>query len=500
MKNRHRAVRVIAIILAVLLAGGMVVSALVSFIAGNGRAEEAARDQYAIEMEYIGDEQALRVSQRLVYTNRTPDALDAVVFYAAGNMFRRESALMYENDDLEAVFPYGYAPGGIDLRAVRFGGAEADWGYQGEDESCLRVACALAPGESGVFEFDFDLLLTACGAFIGVGETDVRLSAFYFIPGKYDPRYHEYVVKQPLPFTRWLESDAADYAVTLTLPEDYLAAGTGEVVREGGVWRFTASNVREVAYAFGMRYRETARVTASGVKLRALSNVRGGGKRTLDALERAVEQCERWFGPFPVAELTVAQSDYPLGALNFPGVIWLSADLLQPGNAGQLAMKLRFCAAQQVFGLSAYVEPSADAWLSDSVCAYISYLMLEDEKGRDAFLAAVNRDWVDALQLTIPGALSVTSDARLFNGYSYDVVVLRRGAVVLHELRTAMGLDALLAGLGGFRRMGASGATLTEMDFVAAMDAASGRSWEAFLTDWVFNVDEYVNQSIDWYE
>ena len=96
--------------------------------------------------------------------------------------------------------------------------------------------------------------------------------------------------------------------------------------------------------------------------------------------------------------------------------------------------------------------------------------------------------------------LNVRSDARLFDGYAYDVVVLRRGAVVMHELRTAMGLEGLLSGLAEFRRMGQSGETLTEMDFVAAMDAASGRSWEAFLTDWVFNVGDYVNQRIDWYE
>ena len=500
MKNRQRVIRVIAIILAVLLAGGMVVSVLVSFLAGSGYAEEAARDQYAIEMEYLEEEQALRVSQRLVYTNRTPDRLQAVLFYASGNMFRRQSALMYESGDLDAVFPYGYAPAGIDLRAVRFNGEEADWGYQGEEETCLRVACDLAPGESGAFEFEFDLLLMACGAFQGVGEMDVRLSAFYFIPGRYDANYHEFVLKQPLPFTRWLESDAADYEVTLALPAGYAAAGTGARSRDGDAWRFSAKDIREFAVSFGRRWRETTRVTASGVTLRALTNVRGAGKRMLDALEKAVGQCEAWFGEFPVRELTVAQSDYPLGALNFPGVIWLSTDMMQPGRADEMAMKLRFATAQQVFGLAAYVEPSADAWLSDSVCAYIAYLMLEDEKGRDAFVNAINRDWVDALQLTIPGGLTVTSDARLFDGYAYDVVVLRRGAVVMHELRTAMGLDGLLSGLAEFRRMGQSGETLTEMDFVAAMDAASGRSWEAFLTDWVFNVGDYVNQQIDWYE
>ena len=30
------------------------------------------------------------------------------------------------------------------------------------------------------------------------------------------------------------------------------------------------------------------------------------------------------------------------------------------------------------------------------------------------------------------------------------------------------------------------------------MDAATGGSWRDFLTDWAFNVGDYVNQPIDW--
>ena len=41
---------------------------------------------------------------------------------------------------------------------------------------------------------------------------------------------------------------------------------------------------------------------------------------------------------------------------------------------------------------------------------------------------------------------------------------------------------------------------MTEMELVDAMNAASGGDWEAFLTDWVFNVGDYVDQTIDWFE
>ena len=488
MKHNRRVVRIVAIVLAVLLAGSVVVGALFAAMA-----EEApARDRCTLNMEYIEEAQALHIEQRLVYCNDGPDPLDRVVFYAAPNMLRRESALMYENDDLEAVFFAGYAPGGLDLRSVRVDGGDADYGFQGEDELYLRVACDLAPGASAAFDFDYYLLLPECGAFVGVGAEDVRLGAFCFIPGVYDPGMGEFNLKKPLPFTRWLYSRPTDYEVKLSLPEGCMAAATGAQSGE----TFIAENVREFALAFGRRWRVTERETSGGVRVRVFTGLRSGG-RIAEMAVRAVEHCAEWFGTFPVDELDIAQSDYPLGTLNYPGLVLVSSDLMQKGGE-DLEQALRFCAAQQVFGLSAYVEPSADAWLSDSLCNYLAYMMLEADRGRDAFLKAINRDWVSDLQLTVPGGLRVTSDASLFEGKTYETVVMIRGAVVFHELREAMGAEDMLAGLKLYREMGADGRTLTEMDLVHALDQATGKSWEDFLTDWVFNVGDYVEQSIDW--
>ncbi|MBR0367348.1 MAG: hypothetical protein IJH86_03015 [Clostridia bacterium] len=473
MRNK-RTIQVIALVLAILLVGGTVIGALFAALAEENPPE---RNSYAISMEYLEDEQALHIGQRLVYVNRSPDRLDRVLFCSTPNMFRRESKLMYENDDLEAVFPAGYAPGGIDLRAVRVDGAAAEYGFQGEDELYLRVACDLAPGRSAAFEFDYYLLLTACNAFIGAGDTDARLGAFYFIPGVYDPATGDFMLKKPLPFTRWLYAEAGDYEVDLKLPEGYDAALSA------------TEDVRELALCFGRRYRKTERRTASGVKVVVHSRRRDAG-RAADRAVRAIEQCEGWFGPFPYPEMNIAESDYPLGALNYPGLM-LIKDI-----ADEAA--LRFCVAQQYFGMAAYVEPSADAWLSDAVSNYVAYLMLEDADGHDAFVRAINRDWVGALQLTIPGGLRVTSDAALFTAKTYDIVVKTRGAVVLHELRQAMGLEEMLSGLRAFYELGCDGRTLTEGDFVDCMDAATGGSWRDFLNDWAFNVGDYVNQPIDW--
>ena len=496
-ERRQQLVRILAIVLVAMLIASTVLSVVVSAFA-----EESApsRDSYEMNIEYMEDEQALHITQRLVYHNSTEYDLDRVIFYAAGNMFRRESALMYENAVLESVFPDGYAPAGIDLQSVKVDGADADWGYQ-SDEMFLRVGCELKPGESYVFEFDYYLLLSRSCAMIGEYDTDIRLSGFYFIPAlNFSGEFYPYA---PLQFTRWVSTKAADYSVTLSVPDQYLPAATGSetlISTENHVslWQFEAENAREFALSFGRRWRETSETTESGVIIRALSNDRSGASHALEYAGKIISLYESWFGAFPAKQIDLVQTDYPVDALNFPGAIWIPSGMWSDSAA--LENALRFCLAQQYIGLTAYAEPVEDAWLSDVPCAYLSLLAVEELKGYDAFLSALNDQVLPALNLTMPGGLYITATANLFTAEEYDVIVRDRGTVVMHELRVAMGREDFIAGLRRFYEMGLESDLLGEYDFVAAFDEVTGGSWEDFITEWLFNVDEYVGHGIDFYE
>lgn len=493
MKNKQRRiVRLIAILLAVLLAGSALVSAIYSF----AYAEEVpARSECSLTMEYLENEQALRVSQRLVYRNEGEASMDRLLFYAPANLFRRESSAVYAADDADAAFVYGYLPGGIELLDVRVNGEAADYGFQGENELYLRVACELAPGESCEFSFEYYLLLTQNRAFLGVDSSDCRLSGFYFSPA-YADEYGEFILSSPVSFTRWVHSPAMDFSATITLPSHIALAATGEESGEdleGDLtrWSIRAPSFRDFALVFGNDHPETVSGT-----LRCFSSHRSAAKRLLAYAEEAVEVCERWFGALPCGGMDFMESGDCNSFRSHSGMAWFSEELLKEGGE-ELRRAVYFCVAQQYFGFSAYAQPSADAWLSDSICEYLSYLILEEVEGNARYLEALNEGIVPSLQLTIPGGLTVVSDASLFSAYEYSVVVLDRGAAVFHELRTAMGRDALIEGLANFYRRGQSEDVLTEMMLVEALDATGG-SWEAFLTDWVFNIGEYVNQEIDW--
>ncbi len=498
-KKQKRAVQIIAIVLAALLAAGAVVSAVLSL----AYAEEAASSapvQCTLKMEYLAEEQALRISQRLLYVNTSDTALDRLIFYAPANMFRRESALMYDAESIEAAFSYGYTPGGIELLSVRADDEAADYGFQGEDEIYLRVACNIPAGESRAIEFEYYLLFTETNAFLGCGTLDIRLSDFCFIPARLDSENQDFALHAPLHFTRYIDSPKMDVLAEITLPDTFALAGTGvEQAEDAGaharLWRIDAKNVHDFALSFGRRWREYARETASGVQIRCLLNARGTANTVLNMAEDAVNTLEMWFGPLPSGQIDIVQSDYGVGALAHTGCLWLNEETLS--DRTKLRREIYYFFAQQYFGRSAYAEPSADAWLSDAISEYLSYLILEEIDGHDAYLRALNENIVPALQLTIPGGVNVASDAALFDETEYRIVIRDRGAAVFHELRTAMGHDELLAGLRRFYELGQQRDVLTEMDLLHSLNDASGRDWENFLTDWVFNIGDYVNQQID---
>ena len=486
-KRKKQLARILALLLAVLL----VLGTIASIVFGHAHGEETAtRDEIALELEFFEEEQALQIRQRLRYTNRTGKHLDRVEFSVYANMFRRVTALMYEADVWQDVFPAGNAPGGVEFSRILVDGQSADWGMMGEEELFLRVACDLADGQTCEFTFEYTLLLTQNAASLGVGAMGWRLRGFYIQPLKYE--YGEFVAPAPLQHANYVYADRADYALTVILPERYLLAGPGEItsVDNGDgtrTWTLAADNIRELCLSVGMRWREYSAETSSGTRLRLLANTRDAQK-TLDMALETLEVYENWFGPLD-GDVTIAQSDYALGTISLPGILWANEAALSD------AMALRGALARQFFGYGAYPMPTEDAWLADSVSAYAACLALKEAEGESAFLEYLNGEILPEAQYTLPGGVEVTSSAAILTAAEYESLILGRGALVMHETCAAMGEETFLAALRLFYQRGLAMDVVGEYDFVDALDDASGGDWEAFLTDWLFNVADYYVES-----
>lgn len=479
-----------ALALAVLLGLSVIFSAL------DALAEEETRDHYRLDMEVLFEEQAVHVRQTVDYTNRTGARLENMMFNVYANILRRMDAIPVESEQITDAFPDGYAPGGVDFISIQVNGEDAQWGVQGEEELFLRVECSLEAGETAQFSFDYYLLLPVYSGAMGVGEMTWRLTNFYPIAAVWDEYLEEFPLNDYTAMGEPLHSDAADYEATIALPEAYALVAPGEVTKtstDNGwvVYEIHAEGIREMALIFSGSMTEKKTLTDSGTEICVYGTNFFAAKSLLSTSLSVMNWLEETFGEYPWPSLSIIETEYVYDGLSYPGVI-------QAGTREEEAI-VNLC-TQQYFSGIVGSNPTGAPWLSDALSSFVTLMYYEAQNGYDDYLKRLNEQVLSSLQMTIPGGLTVDSEAGRFNSrMEYEIVVIDRGTAVLHEMRQTMGEEIFLAALQEYvKDSWLENSTAT--DFLEAMNRVSGKRWNEYLYGQMHNIDDYVDLDLTWFE
>lgn len=463
---------------------------------------EDGRTQYRAAMVQL-DPATYQIHCEVEYVNRTGKPISGVVFTMYANQLRRESSLVAETDLLEATFPNGYAPGGVEFGRITVNGEAADWGMQGAEELFLRVGCELQPGESAVFGFDYQLLLISSRGEIGLSEKDVRLSGF--LPGVAVFDDDEFVVNDTSSIDRYAFHDPADYVIDLTIGKEYQPAAPGRCIEgeqaEGyRAWHIEAQGVREMAIALSTQYREQTVTSENGTQIRLIGWEKSGLKRAAETAEKAINLLESWFGKAPYEQIALVQADVVNGGSVYGGMAWIPTENYAGKNKLALEHDVIFRLAQQFFGMGAGNDPVQAPWLSVSVPEMVYYMYIDALEGRDNMLGQLNEDCLSALIMTLPGGYTVDSSLNAFTGRDdFEIVVRHRGAAAMYQIREAMGYENFIAGLRLFYEQ-YNGKIAGLQEFVGAFNEACGREYDLLIVDWMYTIDDYQGVIMDWFE
>lgn len=461
-----------------------------------------ARTQYRADIVQL-DAATYQVHCEAEYTNPADMPVTGVVFALYANQLRRESSLVATDDLLEATFPGGYAPGGVEFAQITVNGEAADWGMQGEKELFLRVACDLQPGETAVFAFDYRLLLIYSRGELGFGEKDVRLSGFLPCAALWDT--DGYAVNDTSALDRYALHPAADYEISLTAGDAYAVAAAGTMSETGHAdgrrtWRIGAQGVRDMAVALSVDCRETMLTSAQGTQVRLLGQDRAGMKRAAKTAQAAIDLLESWLGKAPYPVITLLQADMANDGACFGGMAWIPTARYDGRQKAQLERDVVYRLAQQYFGMGAGNDPVQAPWLSVSVPEMLWYQYVEAREGRGAMLEQLNADCLSSLLMTLPGGYTVDSALNLFtDAADYETVVRRRGAAAMYLIREAMGQEIFLNGLRHFYEMH-NGGMAGLREFVAAFNDVGGREYDLLIVDTMYTMDDYQGVMMDWFE
>ena len=291
-------------------------------------------------------------------------------------------------------------------------------------------------------------------------------------------------------------SDCADYRVTLNAPETYEIAAAGRIISRAGegsrtIWTIEADAARDFAIVLGRKYSVYSETTSNGVEVRVLSNNAAGARATLAEAVKAIELYSDWFGQYPFDKLDIAQTELITGAAAYPGLILINDNFTQA---------LVNHVARQWFACSVGTTRFREPWLCDAVCAYAALLYTRHFEGETQYMDALNAQVLESLNITIPGGVYADNALNRFMSASeYEIVVIDRGAAVLHRLSAVMGDDVFLNALGIYARaMKNKNAGIA--DFARALEEASGRNWDDYLVLSLRDINEYMGSGVEWFK
>lgn len=439
---------------------------------------------YDVTLRLNPEEATLAIAETVQFTNRTGDALDALVVRTWLNAFQKEETSPAAAEELyDACYPSGFSAGGLTWYDVLWNGERASWSYVNEDETAMEIAVpALQNGESGALTLRCVARIPECAHRLGhIGE-DYQLGNVLPILSRYEDGAWRADPYSPIgdPFV----SDCANFHVTVHLPDGYMPACTAYLTkRDDGAWRGDALAVRDFALCASPNY-HTASAKAGETVVVSCAFTEAGAKRALDDAKKALETFSDLYGAYPWPTLTVCAVHFPFSGMEYPAFIMAGEENYADEKADTLELTVAHETAHQWFYALAGSDQAKQPWQDEALCEYAMLRYVQKRYGQSGF-DTLKYYRVDApMRENIPGSLTPGSPIDYFGNLSdYSAVVYGRGAALL------LALDELLpGGADAFLRAYAEEFAfqyVTRARFEAFLNRYSGMDLGPLVTDYL---------------
>lgn len=430
-----------------LLAGVLLLAALSALLARAG----GRSDRYIVEAEYDETAQELRVREVFKYTNRTGQALEALCFNLWPNAYAEEKSAPVANSERQQAYPDGFSAGSARVEEVRAAGKETGYRLEGAQRTLLKVQLpfTLRPMGSVEVELRYTVALPRTCLRMGVSDTDVRLSGVFATLCAFEDGEFRTDAYAPLgdPFV----SECANWQVTLTAPQSYVAAGTGLAETDQGVWRFAGEHLRDFALFLSKDYC-VAQQKAGDVTVRSFAFTQEGAEQALDTAVQALTVYEGLYGAYPYDDYSVCAGQFCIGGMEYPGVVLIDDALYRSGD-GMLEFVIAHETAHQWWYAGVGSDQIRAPWQDEALAEYSTLLYYEAVYGAESFDSLYQSMVRPATENMALAGVGVGQSLDKFeSAATYDALVYRKGAAMLHDLRVALGNDTFLEAMRRYYR------------------------------------------------
>lgn len=293
-------------------------------------------DTITISAKYDSAAKTLTATQTIKYKNRSADALSNVKFHIYANAYRNGAKFPpVTASEIAKAFPNGQDFGRIHIDEVRVGKDSMPILIEGNDQNVLSVPMVefLQSNESVKIFIEYTVQLANISHRLGWTNNAVNLGNFYPVPVIYENgKWQTYPYSfNGDPFYNALHN----FDVTLHCDTDFIVASSGTLVRKGaGVHRFRSHAIRDFAIVLSKSFKSLTRVI-NNVTVNYFYLDDNDAAGSLNCAVDSLRTFSRLFTKYPYRQLTVVQTDFLHGGMEYGEIVYISADILCGNDANR---------------------------------------------------------------------------------------------------------------------------------------------------------------------
>lgn len=415
---------------------------------------ETRANEYDILASYDSETKTLTGTVNFTYYNDTDNEIGDLKFNLYGNAFRENAKYSPVSQSYtDSAYYAGKSYGSLTVDSVE---NCAGWNVGGEDENILTVTLQtpVYPEENAKISISYKLSLANVNHRTGVTENTVNLGNFYPVLCAYTSEGFKecpyYSCGDPF------LSECANYKVTLDYPSGYTAATSGKAGKETASsdrkkCTYTLDKARDFAIVLSDKFNVETR-TVGNTEVKYYYYKDANPKVSISAASESVEYFNKTFGSYVYPTLSVVQTGFCYGGMEYPGLTMISDKLDADGNIYTIVHEN----AHQWWYAMVGSDQLNCAWQDEGLAEYSSLLFFENHPSyaftRTGIIGSATKAYraYYSVYKQIFGEADTTMNRHLSeyeSDYEYANVAYNKGLILFEMLRQSIGDEKFLSAL-----------------------------------------------------
>lgn len=446
-------------------------------------------DTYTMVLAYDSDNHRLTAVQTLNMTNRCDNSLNAVKMHIFANAYRQDATYnVVPNSYVSIAYPNGISYGNIAIDYVKVSGTQVAFTIEGRDSDILSIPLAneLFPDESIDIEISYTVTLANMSHRLGYTDDTVNLGNFYpILCAIKDDNYNctpYYATGDPF------VSEMANYDVTITVPAEYKIASTGQLQTTtdselGTTYHYKANAVRDFAMVLSTRYNVKSYQDKDTTLYYYYYND-SQPDATMANILGTYNFMNTNVGKYPYSTLTVAESNFCYGGMEYPQMVMISSATTEYNIAVSHEI-----IHQWFYGLIGN-DQIANAWMDEGLTEFVTMLYFDSNMNtplatsiKKTYKAYIT--YIDVLSHYLGKVdTSYRSLDEYKNDQEYVYTTYVKGSIMFYNIYNTMGSTKFYKALSTYFDQ-CKGSTATVDDMIRCFSSAFGSSMQSLFDSYI---------------